>query len=295
MQDVIVIGGGYAGMAAALQLLRARRSVTVVDAGRRRNRTASHSYGFLGQDGSDPAEIARTARTQLEAYPSLTWTEGTVVSAVGHRDDFQVTLATGETLAGRRLLFATGVADALPPVPGMAERWGRSVFHCPYCHGYELNQGHIGVIATGAMSVHQAQLLPEWGQVTFLTNGNVSIDPDAGADLARRGVTVEGTLIDRIEGEADVVLSDGRRLSFAGLFTAPPCFPSSPVAEDMGCALMDTPMGRQIQTAETKETTIPGAFACGDAARMPHSVSLAVADGAWAGMQLHRSLVFEAS
>ena len=282
-------------MAAALQLLRARKSVTVVDAGHRRNRTASHSYGFLGQDGADPTEIAQTARTQLEAYPSLTWTEGTVSSAAGHRDDFLVTLSTGEAFAGRRLLFATGVADALPPVPGLAERWGRSVFHCPYCHGYELDQGHIGVIATGAMSVHQAQLLSEWGEVTLLTNGNVTVAADEAGDLARRGVTVEGTLIDRIEGEADVLLTDGRKLSFAGLFTAPPCFPSSPVAEDMGCALMDTPLGRQIQTGETKETTIPGAFACGDAARVPHSVSLAVADGAWAGMQLHRSLVFGAS
>ena len=295
MQDVIVIGGGYAGMAAALQLLRARRSVTVVDAGLRRNRTASHSHGFLGQDGADPAEIARTARTQLEAYPTLKWTDGTVASVAGQRDDFEVILATGEALAGRRVLFATGVRDALPAVPGLAERWGRSVFHCPYCHGYELDQGRIGVIATGTMSVHQAQLLPEWGQVTFLTNGNVSLDADAGADLARRDVMVEETLIERIEGEADVILTDGRRLTFAGLFTAPLCSPSSPVAEDMGCALMDTPMGRQIQTQESKETTIPGVYACGDVARAPHSVSLAVADGAWAGMQLHRSLVFEVS
>ena len=294
MQDVIVIGGGYAGMAAALQLLRARRSVTVVDAGLRRNRTASHSYGFLGQDGFDPAEIARTARTQLEAYPTLHWTEGTVVSAAGCRDDFQVTLTTGETFAGRRLLFATGVADALPPVTGLAERWGRSVFHCPYCHGYELDQGRIGVIATGPMSLHQTQLLPEWGKVIFLTNGTLSMDSEAHRDLDRRGVTVEENLIDRIEGGAEVVLSDGRRLPFAGLFTASRCSPASQVAEDMGCALMETPMGRQIQTSDAKETTIPGAFACGDVARVPHSVSLAVADGAWAGAQMHRSLVWPA-
>ena len=169
MQDVILVGGGYAGMAAALQLLRARRSVLIIDAGMRRNRSASHSYGFLGQDGVDPAELAGIARTQLEAYPTLTWKEGEVASAAGENDAFQVTLTTGERFETRRLLFATGVTDGLPSVPGLAERWGRSVFHCPYCHGYELDQGHIGVIATGPMSVHQAQLLTEWGKVTFLT------------------------------------------------------------------------------------------------------------------------------
>lgn len=292
MQDVIVIGGGYAGMAAALQLVRARRSVMVIDAGLRRNRTANHSYGFLGQDGTDPAVIAGTARTQLKAYPTLTWRDGTVAQARGQRDDFQVTLTTGEAFAARRLLFATGVTDDLPSIPGLAERWGRSVFHCPYCHGYELDQGRIGVIATAPMSLHQAQLLPEWGAVTFLTNGALTLDADARNGLDRRGVTIEETLIERIEAEADVILSDGRRLAFAGLFTASRCAPASAVAEDMGCTLMETPLGRQIQTSDAKETTIAGAFACGDVARVPHSVSLAVADGAWAGAQVHRTLVW---
>ncbi len=295
MHDVIVIGGGYAGMAATLQLLRARRSVLVIDAGLRRNRTASHSYGFLGQDGADPAELARTARTQLEAYPTLTWKEGEVVRATGANDKFQVTLTTGEDFAGRRLLFATGVADELPPVPGLAERWGRSEFHCPYCHGYELDQGQIGVIATGPMSLHQAQLLPDWGKVTLLTNTALIVDQAAHEDLDRRGVKVEGTPIDRIEGDADVILTDGRTLGFAGLFTAPRCSPASQVAEVMGCAVMETPLGSQLRTSDEKETTLRGAFACGDVARVPHSVSLAVADGAWAGAQVHRSLVWPAA
>ncbi|WP_142846315.1 NAD(P)/FAD-dependent oxidoreductase [Telmatospirillum sp. J64-1] len=290
--DVIVVGGSYAGMAAALQLLRARKKVLVIDAGMRRNRFASHSHGFLGQDGVDPAEIARTARKQLEAYPALTWVEGTASTASGRKDDFSVTVETGGTYRGRRLLFATGVSDQLPPIDGLAERWGKSVFHCPYCHGYELDQGRVGVIATGAMSVHQAQLLPEWGEVTFLTNGAVALDPEARQDLMQRGVSIEETTIERLVNNADVLLSDGRQLSFAGLFTASRCIPATPLAEAMGCALMETPMGLHIRTNEAKETTIPGVFACGDAARVPHSVSLAVGDGAWAGAQLHRSLVF---
>ena len=215
-----------------------------------------------------------------------------MVKASGSRDAFNVERMRGEVYGARRLLLATGVSDTLPDVTGLAERWGTSVFHCPYCHGYELDQGQIGVIAANPMSIHQAQLLPEWGSVTFPTNGVVELDEPALRDLSTRGVTVEATSIDRIEGHADVVLTDGRRLAFAGLFTASRNAPSTSIAEELGCALAETPMGTQIQTNETKETNVAGAFACGDAARVPHSVSLAVADGAWAGAQIHRSLVW---
>lgn len=290
--DIIVVGGSYAGMAAALQLVRARRSVLVIDAGLRRNRFASHSYGFLGQDGVDPAELAQAARRQLEVYSTLTWVEGTAEAASGEKEQFTITTGNGERFSGRRLLFATGVSDTLPTIEGLPERWGKSVFHCPYCHGYELNQGHIGVIATGPMSLHQAQLIPEWGEVTFFTNDAVTLDDATRADLAVRGVTIEGVSIERLDGHADVILTDERRLSFAGLFTTSRNAPSTPIAETLGCGLQETPFGVQIQTNDSKETTLPGAFACGDVARVPHSVSLAVADGAWAGAQLHRSLVW---
>lgn len=290
--DVTVVGGSYAGMAAALQLLRARRSVLVIDAGMRRNRFASHAHGFLGQDGVDPAQIARTARAQLEAYPTLTWVEDTAEAVSGRKDAFAVMTARGARYESRRILFATGVSDALPNVEGLAERWGKSVFHCPYCHGYELDQGHIGVIAAGPMSVHQAQLIPEWGDVTFFTNGLVTLDDASRADLAARGVTIEETPILRLDNEADVVLADNRRLTFAGLFTAPRNTPSTPIATGLGCALAETPFGTQVHTDDMKETSVSGAFACGDTARVPHSVSLAVADGAWAGATIHRSLVF---
>ena len=290
--DVIVIGGSYAGMAAALQLLRARRKVLVIDAGKRRNRFADASHGFLGQDGVNPGEIARRVKEQLAAYPTLTWIEETAEQAEGRKDAFVVTAADGVRHDGRRLLFATGVSDTLPEIEGLGERWGKNIFHCPYCHGYELDQGRIGCIATGPMSLHQAQLLPEWGEVTLFLNGAFAPDAEQRADLAARGVTIEETLVARLEGEADVRLADGRLLQFAGLFTATRVSPSSRIAEQLGCAIEETLFGTQIQTDAMKETTVPGAFACGDAARIPHSVSLAVGDGAWAGAQLHRSLVF---
>lgn len=286
MQDVIVIGGTYAGMAAALQLARARRNV--VDAGQRRNCFASHSYGFLGQDGVEPGVIHAGAKRQLLVYPTVRWIEGTAIGITGQKGDSRVDTDGAETVAGRRILLATGVIGRLPDIPGLAERWGRTVFHCPYCHGHELDRGRIGVIVTELMSIHQAQLLLEWGAVTLLTNGTLSLDPVQRDELDARGVAIEETPITQLTGVADVQLHDGRVLSFAGLFTAGRTEPASPLIEAAACALTETLMGLRIATSDSKENDVPGIFACGDVARLPHSVSLAVG----AGAQLHRSLLW---
>lgn len=290
--DVIIIGGGYAGMAAALQLLRARRTVLVVDAGTRRNRFTSHAHGFLGQDGVPPDQIAAEAREQLAAYPNLTWVEGEALAITGQRDGYEVALHGGQVFHGRRILLAVGVRDALPAIDGIEERWGRSVFHCPYCHGYELDQGAIGVIGSGTMSTHQAEMLTEWGTVTFLPNGAVAVDSDTRRALIARGVIIEDTPIARIEDKADVRLDDGRVLPFAGLFVATVVSPATALPKSVGCAVNDTTMGTMIRTDGSKQTSVPGIYACGDVAVMPHSLSLAVGDGAMAGAQVHRSLVW---
>ncbi len=291
LHDVIVVGGSYSGMAAALQLVRARKKVLVIDAGTRRNRFAHEAHGFLTQDGSDPAAIAAAGRKQLEAYPTLSWQDGTAISASGHADAFTIETSDGARHEGRRILIATGVSDTLPQIPGLSERWGKHVFHCPYCHGYELNRGDVGVIATSPLSQHQAELLTEWGRTTFFLNGAFEPSAEEYAHLSRRGLAIETIAIERIEGGADVRLADGRLLPFAGLFTAPHCTPSTPLAETLGCELETTPFGTQIKT-DMKQTSVPGAFACGDVAHVPHSISLAVADGALAGAMVHRSLVF---
>lgn len=290
--DVIVIGGSYAGMAAALQLVRARRSVLVIDAGERRNRFASHSHGFLGQDGVPPGEIAANARRQLDAYPTLSWLEGRVEAIAGQADEFTVTTSDDGSHRGRRILLAAGVADQLPAVEGLAERWGKAVFHCPYCHGYELGQGRIGIVGASPMSIHQAELLTDWGSVSLLVNGAVELSQEDRSTLERRGVTIEEVPIDRIEGHADVAMADGRLLRFAGLFTGTRTSPSSALAEALGCALEETPMGIQVRTDAESKTSVTGVFACGDVAQAPHSVSLAVGNGAMAGTQVHRSLLW---
>lgn len=290
--DVIIIGGSYAGLSAAMQLGRARRRVLVIDAGRRRNRFATTAHGFLGQDGRPPADIVTDARTQVLAYPTVQWLEGTVSQAVAAGDGFAVTEEAGHILHGRRIVLAPGVVDELPDVEGLAERWGRSVFHCPYCHGYELQRGRIGVLATGPHAYHHAMLLPDWGEVTLFTNGVYVPDEVQAADLSARGVTIEAAPVVRIVDTATVQLGDGRLMSLAGLFTASRTHVASPVAAQLGCAFDEGPLGTFIRTDATKATSVAGVFACGDAARGAGNVAFAVGDGAQAGAAAHRSLVF---
>lgn len=288
--DVIVVGGSYAGLSAALQLARARQRVAVVDAGQRRNRFAATSHGFLGQDGRAPSDIVADAKAQLLAYPTVQWLAGTATRAQAQGDGFVVTLAD-RTLTARRLVLATGVTDELPAIPGLAERWGRHVFHCPYCHGYELDRGAIGVLATSELSMHHALMLPDWGPTTLLLNGAFAPDAAQHAALAARGVTVEATPVARVEGRATVVLQDGRSRVLAGLFVATRIHMQSPLAAQLGCAFDDSPAGPVIRRDAMMATTVPGVFACGDAARPFGNVALAVGDGAMTGAATHRSLI----
>ena len=291
VHDVVIIGGSYAGLSAGLQLARARRRVLVIDAGQRRNRFAAHSHGFLTQDGSRAEDIAAEGRAQLMEYDTVEWLNAPAEAVQVLEDGFVVSTRQRGEHHGRRLILAPGVRDALPAIPGLPERWGVHAFHCPYCHGYELEQGPIGVLATSAMSMHQALLLPDWGPTTFFLND--AFQPDAAqlAQLSSRGVVVEAGPVSRLEGDkADLVLRDGRRFALAGLFLASRSELPQIVAS-LGCGLEAGPLGDFVKTDATKATTVPGVFACGDAARPAGSVALAVADGALAGTAAHRSLI----
>lgn len=292
--DVVIVGGSYAGMSAALQVARARRRVLVIDGGKRRNRFATSSHGFLTQDGRSPADIASDARAQVEAYPNLTWVDAQADNAWCTERGFRV--QAGEAVFDcASLVLAMGVSDSLPDIPGLAERWGISVFHCPYCHGYELDSGRLGVLATGPVAMHHAVLIPEWGQTTLFTNGTFELTAEDRAELAARGVTIEAGLVAEITGaQADVRLHDGRTIALDGLFTAARTGPSSPLAEQLGCEFEDGPLGSYVKTDARKATTVPGIFACGDVARPAGSVALAVGDGAMAGAAAHQFLVFGA-
>mgnify|MGYP006180102929 CR=1 FL=1 len=177
--DAIVIGGSYAGMAGALQLARGRRKVAVIDAGIRRNRFAEHSHGVLGQDGKPPAQIAAEAKAQLLLYPNLIWIEGKVESAEKTGDLFTVTTGDNQTLSAKRLLLATGVSDHLPTITGLQDRWGKTVFHCPYCHGYEIGGGPIGNYMSHAVVAMAGNLRAAGGNGFLFANGGFATDNEA--------------------------------------------------------------------------------------------------------------------
>ncbi len=297
MVDVIVIGGSYAGMSAALQLGRARRRVLVIDAGERRNRFAAHAHGLLGADGTPPEVLAARGRAEVLAYPTVSWLEGRVTEARRDGDHFVVRVGA-EAHRSRRLVLATGVRDELPSVPGLVERWGRTVFHCPYCHGYELGRGRLGVLAAGPISAHFAELVTEWagpGQATLFVNGAFELDHPQQAALAAREVRVVHERVVAVDGEAPTIgvrLAAGERIELEGLFVAPRAVLHGDFAAQLGCEVEEGPMGQLYRTDATKATTVPGVFACGDVARPMPALSFAIADGQMAGVAAHRSLVF---
>jgi thioredoxin reductase len=294
--DVIVVGGSFAGLSAAMQLARARRRVLVIDAGRPRNRFAHASHGFFGQDGRTPAEIVETGSAQVLAYPTAELRRDEAAEARQRDGAFEIALASGGTVSARRLVLATGVVDELSDLPGLRERWGKSVLHCPYCHGYEEAGGRLGVLAIGDMSVHQALLLPDWSDdVTLFTNGAVDPTEAQRESLAKRGVRIEARRVTAIVGEGTAI--DGVRLHGSdeivrldAIFTGSRTRVASPLAEQLGCAFDEGPFGLFVRTTDRKETTVPGVFAAGDAARASHNATWASSDGVTAGIAAHQSM-----
>mgnify|MGYP005809710299 FL=1 len=284
-------------MSAALQLARARRPILLADVGLPRNRFAEASHGFLGQDGVAPAAIMREALRQLSAYPTVDFVHGRVAVARGEIDRFEVEMEDGAVHAARRLVLATGVADTLPDIPGLAERWGVSVMHCPYCHGYEVRDRRIGVLANHPMAAHQALMLPDWGPTTLFTQGLVEIDADLAAKLAGRGVQVETTPIVAVLGDgqeiAAVRLADDRVASLEAIFIAPQTAPASPLAQQLGCAFEDGMTGPHVKLEPGQQrTSVPGVHSAGDVASPMHNATLASAAGVMAGIGAHQSLIF---
>lgn len=296
--DVLVVGGSFAGLSAAMQLARARRPVCVLDAGAPRNRFAAASHGFFGLDGLPPAELQAMARDKLLAYDSVSFVADRAVSARGDGEGgFVVERDGGDALRARRLVLATGVADVLPEIPGVAERWGVTVLHCPYCHGHEVADRRLGVLSTSPVSVHHAALVADWGPVTLLLNGPDTLTDEDRALLQRRQVAVVPGPVARLEGEGlgleAVVLADGARVPLDALFLGPRTRPASPLAEQLGCAFDDGMLGPVVRTDATKLTTVPGVYAAGDTALAFQNATFASADGVLAGVAAHRSLIFD--
>lgn len=295
MYDTIIVGGSFAGLSAALYLGRARRSVLVLDTRAPRNRFADASHGMFGHDGSAPQAMIATMRKQVAAYPSVRFRDARAADAVRSTDGFRIMLEDGTSVESATVILAFGVSDILPELPGLAERWGRSVIHCPYCHGYEFSDRPLGVLYISPISLHQATLVPDWGPTTLFLNGAMIDEADT-AKLRRRGVAIEPAHVERLVGDganlSAVRLQSGEERPVDALYVGPPYRFSSDLAERLGCAIEAGPLGPQITVDAMKATSVAGVYAAGDITGMAHAVTFACADGAMAGLAIHRSVVF---
>lgn len=296
MNDVIIIGGSFAGLAAALQLGRARRKVTVLDTGRQRNRFAARLHGVLGHDHKPPQDILAEARQQLARYPTIKLVNARAESVSGTIDDFCVVTDDNESLRARRLILSYGVADQMPDIPGFAESWGTSIIPCPYCDGFEVADQHWGLIWSGVQSHNQVRLFHDWtNRLTVFGNGH-DISLDIRADLATRQVPLIDGRITEIEPHgshsATIRIESGPDVSVDILFAHPRTRPSASLHDALGLATVNTPTGIALKTDERRETSMPGIYAAGDLANpgIP-SVTTAAWQGTMAGIFAQQSML----
>jgi thioredoxin reductase len=293
--DVIIVGGSYAGLAAAMALGRALRRVLIIDGGRPANRQTPHSHNFLTQDGRTPAEIAGLGRQQVEAYETVQFLEGLVTAAWRTEAGFGLRTEWGQELFARKLIFATGIKDLLPAIDGVGGCWGISVLHCPFCHGYEVRDESTGILANGDAGFEFARLIANWTpDLRLLTNGDATLSAEQAGQLAARGVTVVEKEIEKLEHDRGslqfVQFKDGTKLALRALYTRPAFEQHCAAIADLGCEL--TEQG-YVRVDALQHTTVPGVFACGDNASSMRTVANAVGSGTAAGMTASKELALE--
>ena len=291
--DVIVIGGGPAGLSGAVALARALRSILVVDAGEPRNAPASGIHNYLTRDGMTPAEFAAAGRAEVRRYGGEV-IDDRVVSARKEGDVFEVTLAGGAVRRARRLLVTTGLSDMLPDIPGLRERWGQTVLHCPYCHGFEARGKAIGIIGGSPMSVHQALLWRQWSpDVTLFLHTAPEPDEGQARQLAARGVTVVNQKVTGV-GDDGVRLADGMVVTRDALVVLTRL--EAVVVPALGLTTEEHPMGiGTFLAAEdpTGRTAVPGVWVAGNVADPMAQVITSAAAGLGAGAAINMDLVAE--
>ena len=288
--DVVVVGGGAAGLSAALVLGRARRRVAVVDAGAPRNAPAAHLHGYLSRDGMAPADLLAVGRAEVAGY-GVELVEGLVD---GIDPGFSVRLTGGPVLRTRRVLVATGLADELPEIPGASERWGKDLLHCPYCHGWEVRDRPLGVLGSGPGSVGQALLVRQWSADVVVFPHTLELTGDERERLAARGVPIADGLVRRlvVDGERlrGVELADGQVVARSAVFTLPRPVAHDTLLADLGC---ERDEDGWVRTDASGRTSVPGVWAAGNVADPRAQVITAAGAGAAAAFAINHDLVDE--
>lgn len=295
MQDVTIIGGSFAGIAAAMQLARARRRVTVLDTGLNRNRYASHAHNVIGQDGTPPGEFLARAREQVRAYPSVTWVDARAETVSGEPDAFTVKTADGETIESRRLILSYGITDIFPDVPGFSESWGKTVIHCPFCHGYEVSEKPWGLLYSSPMSLHGPVLYANWTEdISLILDGHAIIDEER-HKLEKRGVKIFDGKLASIEHDrgtiSGVTLADGTKVPLGALYAHPQNRPSANLHEQLGLDTKPTPTGIMLAVGDMGDTSRPGIYAAGDLTMGMHSITFSANSASLAAMGALNSMM----
>lgn len=293
--DVIIIGGSYAGLSAALALGRAIRNVLVIDSGKPCNRQTPHSHNFLTQDGRTPVEIATSGKTDVMEYPTIRFLEDTVTAVSGENNSFEVFTASGHQVQAYKLLFSTGVKDLLPDLPGFASCWGITVIHCPYCHGYEFKDQVTGIMANGDTAFEMALMIRNWTkQLTVFTNGKSELTEARAKQLASLNINVVEKPLQEVKHKNGYMnridFTDGSSHSLEALYARPPLGQHCEVPKEIGCEINDD---GYIQVDDFQKTTVPGVFAAGDNTTRFRAVSAAIGAGGKAGAFINHELIAE--
>lgn len=297
MWDVIVAGGGPAGLSAALMLGRSRRRVLVVDVGSPRNRFAAHIHGVLGNEGTPPGELLEHGRTEAVQY-GVEFQNGAIESVQNADAELAVTISGGRTERARALIVATGITDELPDVAGLAQRWGTTVLHCPYCHGWEVRDQHLGVLMTSPAGIHQAQLVRQWSDRITAFSAN-ALDPVAERRLRSRGVEVVIGQVAEILGEGDrisgVRMSGGEVIAIDAIFTGGFPRPHDGFLADVGLERSEAPfgMGSFLTVDPAGRTSNPRVWAVGNVVNPTANVPISIGMGALTGGAVNGALVEE--
>ncbi|MBK8702256.1 MAG: NAD(P)/FAD-dependent oxidoreductase [Saprospiraceae bacterium] len=293
--EVIIVGGSYSGLAAAMALGRALRKVLVIDSGLPCNSQTPQSHNFLTQDGQPPKEIASLAKQQVSLYDTVEFLNDLAIKGVKTENGFEIQTQSGKLFAAKKLIFATGIKDVMPSIQGVSECWGISVLHCPYCHGYEVRGLATGILVNGDGGFELAKLISNWTKdITLFTQGRATFTPEQMAALLSHNIRLEEKEIQRIEHTEGrikyIAFKDDSKLEIKALYARLPFIQHCTIPEQLGCILTED---GYLKVDAMQKTSIHGIYACGDNASRMRTVANAVSMGTIAGMMVNKELVEE--
>lgn len=293
--EIIIIGGSYSGLSAAMSLGRALRNVLIIDSEKPRNKQTPYSHNFLTQDGRTPKQIATLAKEQVSQYKTVKFHSGLAVKGVKTEKGFEIKTQAGDLFYSKKLILATGLSDIIPDIKGFSECWGISVIHCPYCHGYEVKYEKTGILGNGDYGFEFSRLVNNWTKdLTLYTNGKSTLTKDQTEKLRKHNIPIVEKEIDgfeHINGQIqNIVFTDNSKTSITAIYARPELIQHSEIPAQLGCELTEK---GAVKVDTSQKTTIYGVFACGDNSNSSRDIALAVSAGMVAGGACNSEIIQE--